>query len=464
MRVSVARCLSLGFFAASLCSAAQIPSHPREIGKSSTNEMVSQVPPTPEQVDRMVAREKEEAKTVAQYKPIIETYIQEMRFDKTLGAVPKADYYFLGQADSRSRLKVRSLLYSEKKGNWMWTYDPAGFLQMAFPDRAEFDKVHYRFDYIRQEFLGDVRCYVFDVQPTRKTRRARFVGLIWVEDQDMTIVRFKGIYEPEVHISKSLQEEYYLHFDSWRTNVQPGLWLPTYVYIQEMHPPTLFGDPSFKAQTYFWGYRSSPVSREAELSRVLVESATRIKEEAPEHDRSPLESQREWRHEAENNVLELLERFVILAPPGVVDTDLNAIVKDLEISNNLDQQIDLHCRVLLTTNLEIFAVGDTIVISRGLIDVVPDKATMAAMLAYGIADAMFPKPYLDQYAFSDIMRLTATEVLKQLDFENTKDEAAEISRKALELLNKSPYASSLGKRRAFPRATSLTGKAVAAFD
>lgn len=449
MRVSVTRCLSLGFFAASLCSAAQVPSNPQENSKPSPNGAVQQVPPTPEQVDRMLAGEKEEAKIIAQYKPIIETYIQEMRFDKTLGMVPKTDYYFLGQADSRSRLKVHSLLYSEKKGNWMWTYDPAGFLQMAFPDRAEFDKVHYRFDYIRREFLGDVRCYVFDVWPTSKKRQARFVGRIWVEDQDMTIVRFKGIYEPEVHLSKSLQEEYYLHFDSWRTNVKPGLWLPAYVYIQEMHPPALFGNPSFKAQTYFWGYRSSPISREAELSRVLVESPTKIKEEAPEPDRSPLETQREWRHEAENNILELLERIVILAPPGEVEIPLNRIVKNIEISNNLDQQIDLHCRVLLTTNLEIFAVGDTIVLSRGLIDVVPDEAAMAAMLAYGIADAMLAQPYQDQYAFSDIMRLTATEVLKQLDFQNTKDEAAEISRKALELLNKSPYASQLDKAGLF---------------
>lgn len=450
MRVrTVTRCITLGFFAASLCSAGQTPSNPRGIGRSSTNETVPQAPPTPEQVDRMLAREKDEAKTVAQYKPIIETYIQEMRFDKTLGAVPKTDYYFLGQADSRSRLKVHSLLYSEKKGDWMWTYDPAGFLQMAFPDRAEFDKVHYRFDFKRREFLGDVRCYVFDAQPTRKTRRARFVGRIWVEDQDMTIVRFKGIYEPEVHLSKLLQEEYYLHFDSWRTNVKPGLWLPTYVYIQEMHPPTLFGNPSFKARTYFWGYRSSPVSREVELSRVLVESPTKIKEEAPEHDRSPLETLREWRHEAENNVLELLERNVILAPPSEVDKVLNTIVRNLEIGNNLDQQIDLHCRVLLTANLEIFAVGDTIVLSRGLIDVVPDEATMAAMLAYGMADAMLPKPYQDQYAFSDIMRFTATEVLKQLDFGNTKDEAAEISRKAFELLSKSPYSSSLANAGLF---------------
>jgi hypothetical protein len=142
-------------------------------------------------------------------------------------------------------------------------------------------------------------------------------------------------------------------------------------------------------------------------------------------------------------VLDLLEREGLLAPHGDVDKVLDTIVKNLEITNNLDEQIDLHCRVLLTTNLELFSVGNTIVLSRGLIDVVPDEAAMAAMLAHGMADAMLPKPYQDQYAFSDVMRLTATEVLRHLSFQETKTETAENSEKAMELLKKSPYADKL---------------------
>ena len=38
---------------------------------------------------------------------------------------------------------------------------------------------------------------------------------------------------------------------------------------------------------------------------------------------------------------------------------------------------------------------NTIVISHGLIDVVPDEATLAAMLAQEVADAMVPKSYQD---------------------------------------------------------------------
>ena len=401
-------------------------------------------------VERAIAREKATMEAIDEYSPIIETYIQQVRLDKQLGTVPKSDFYFLGQTDFRGHLKVHSLLESEKKSTWMWSYNPAGFLQMIFLDRGEFDAAHYRFTYVRREFLGDVRCIAFDVAPLPKTGRARFVGRIWIEDQDMNIVRFNGRYTPAVHFSfKTFEDEYYLHFDSWRTNVKPGLWLPSYVYSQEVERPYRFSNPSFKAQTYLWGYKLTIAGREAELSRLLVESSSTVKDEEPQHDRSPLEAQREWRHEAESNVIDLLERNGLIAPQGEVDKVLNTIIKNIEITNNVDEQIDLHCRLLLTGNLEIFSVGNTIVLSRGLIDVVPDEATMAAMLAHGIADAMLPKPYQDQYAFADIMRLTAKEVLRHLSFQEERNEAVENSAKALELLKKSPYAAKLDKAGLF---------------
>jgi hypothetical protein len=395
-------------------------------------------------IERLIAREKVEMEAFDHYSPIVETYIQQVRPDKTLGFVPKSDFYLLGQADFRGRLKVHSMTDDDKKSTLLWSFEPAGFLQMIFIDRGNFDRIHYRFKYSGREFLGEVRCYVFDVSAAPKERSARFVGRIWVEDQDMTVVRINGRYSPAVHFSlKTFEDEYYLHFDSWRTNVKSGLWLPSYIYSQEVDRPLHFSNPSYKSQTHVWGYRLKASGREEELNTLLIESSTAIKEEAPQHDRTPLEAQREWRHEAENNVLDLLERNGLLAPRGEVDKLLNTVVNNLEVTNNLDQQIDVRCRVLLTSNLEMFSVGNTIVVSRGLIDVVPDEETLAALLAHGLADAMLPKPYQDQYAFSDVMRLTATDVLKRLSFHEDKAEAAENSTKAIELLKKSPYASKL---------------------
>jgi hypothetical protein len=95
----------------------------------------------------------------------------------------------------------------------------------------EFDKAHYKLNYVRKEFLGEVRCFVFDVAPAEKVRGARFVGRLWVEDQDFNIVHINGVYTPAVRFSlRSFEDEYYLHFDSWRGNVKPGLWLPFFIY------------------------------------------------------------------------------------------------------------------------------------------------------------------------------------------------------------------------------------------
>jgi hypothetical protein len=401
-------------------------------------------------IDRVIKREHDEVAAFDLYSPIIETYIQELKFKQAFGTVPKSDYYFLGQADFRGRLKVRTMTDNGKKRSFLWSFEPAGFLQMIFVDRGEFDKLHYRFKYSGREFLGEVRCLVFDVSPAPKVRGPRFVGRIWVEDQDFTVVRINGRYTPTIHFSlKTFEDEYYLHFDSWRTNVKSGLWLPSYVYSQEINPATRFGNPSYKSSTHLWGYKLKQGSREEELSRLLVESANPVKDESSQHDRSPLEAQREWRHEAENNVLDLLERDGLLAPRGEVDKLLNTVVNNIEVTNNFDEQIDLRCRVLLTSSLEMFSVGNTIVVSRGLIDVVPNEETLAALLAHGMADAILPKPNQDQYAFSDILRLTPTEVLKRLSFEEGKVEAAENSEKAMELLKKSPYASKLGSAGLF---------------
>ena len=72
---------------------------------------------------------------------------------------------------------------------------------MIFADRNDFDRQHYDFHYARREFLGDVRCLVFDLTPKKDAGRGRFLGRIWVEDQDFNIVRLNGTYVRPSHNS-----------------------------------------------------------------------------------------------------------------------------------------------------------------------------------------------------------------------------------------------------------------------
>src|SRR2546426_9672899 len=154
-------------------------------------------------VDRISSRETALVSSLRQYSPLVETYIQNLRPDDQLGSVPAGDNYFLGRADLSTGVELKSL--TEKAGashkmlgglkGW-FTFSlqflPRGFLQMIYIDTNGFDRQHYKFDYVRREFLGEVRCLVFDVTPLPKSGKGRFLGRIWVEDQDFNVVRFNG--------------------------------------------------------------------------------------------------------------------------------------------------------------------------------------------------------------------------------------------------------------------------------
>src|SRR6202035_3626950 len=192
---------------------------------------------------------------------------------------------------------------------------PRGFLQMIYLDLNGFDRQHYKIEYVRREFLGEVRCLVFDVDPLPKSGKGRFVGRIWVEDQDFHIVRFNGAY------GGGSRTAYYFHFDSWRVNSGPNLWLPAFIYSEESDLNYAVAKRlSFKAQTRLCGYNQSASAQEQELSKILIESQTPIKDQSSTpNDCTPVMAQRTWDRQAEDNVVGGLERLRMLAPQGEVD-------------------------------------------------------------------------------------------------------------------------------------------------
>jgi hypothetical protein len=404
-------------------------------------------------IDRVIAREHDEVATIRRFSPLIETYIQEMKADKEMGAIPVKDHYFLGQADLSKGIVDHSMLTPRRgkldafnplthmSGLFTSSYVPEGFLQMIYIDTSGFDRQHYQFEYVRREFLGEVRCVVFDVTPLPKSGKGRFKGRIWAEDQNYTIVRFNGVYTPIAGING-----FNLHFDSWRLNVQPGLWLPAYIYSQESDlKDFLGGDIRFKSQTRLWGYNLKNVGRQEEFTEMTIESPNFQDETAVKQtDKSPIEAEREWQHAAEINVLDRLQRTGLLAPPGNVDKVLETVVNNLEVTNNLDVEPEVHCRVLLTGTLEMFSIGHTIVLSRGLLDVLPDEASLATMLAQELADIIVTKPSTDQWGFNDTTNVTTTEALSHFSFKDSPAQVQMANEKALQLLKNSPYKDKLG--------------------
>jgi hypothetical protein len=182
---------------------------------------------------------------------------------------------------------------------------------------------------------------------------------------------------------------------------------------------------------------------------MTIESPTIQDQAAQSQDRSPIEAQREWQHVAEINVLDRLQRIGLLAPPGEVDKVLETVVNNLEVTNNLDVQPEVHCRVLLTGTLEMFSIGHTIVLSRGLLDVLPDEASLATMLAQELADIIVTKPSTDQWGFNDTTNVTTTEALAHFSFKDSPAQIQMANDKALELLKNSPYKDKLASAGLF---------------
>jgi len=95
----------------------------------------------------------------------VETYIQNLKPDKDLGQVPAGDKYFLGRANFAKGVSLVPLTETSNKGkrafasignffSFAMQFLPDGFLADGRHRHQWFDRQHYKFDYVRREFLG----------------------------------------------------------------------------------------------------------------------------------------------------------------------------------------------------------------------------------------------------------------------------------------------------------------------
>jgi hypothetical protein len=412
-------------------------------------------------LDDIVERERELARTLEEYEPLVETYMQTVVPDVEVGLVPIADRYYLGRfsleeaVDAKPKRKRRKAskgqLLNLKNDFYSASFKADGFAQVMLLDPQSFDREHYDFFFIRREFLGEVRTLVFEVSPKRNAS-GRFTGRIWVEDRDHHIVRYNGLYTSILGTS--------FRFDSWRLNMTEGLWLPAYVYTEKSEIPTKKKRKAKNAkqeakhisQTRIWAYQVNGKTEREEFTKVLVDAPlTRDESDAPGQI-SPVESMRAWEREAEENVLRRLERSGLLAPAGEVDKVLETVVTNIEVTNELAIEPPVRCRVLMTTPLESFTVGHTIVLSRGLIDVLPDEASLAMVLAHEMGHVLNGHRLDTTYAFSDQMLMGDREAMEAFVFERRPEEERQADERAIELLENSPYKDKLASAGLFLKA------------
>ncbi len=90
----------------------------------------------------------------------------------------------------------------------------------------------YDFKYVGKEKIDELSLYVFDVSPKvmpdpKKTKERFFMGRVWVDDQDLQIVKTKGKGVPETKKNK------FPIVETYREQIDGRYWFPTYSYADE---------------------------------------------------------------------------------------------------------------------------------------------------------------------------------------------------------------------------------------
>jgi hypothetical protein len=91
------------------------------------------------------------------------------------------------------------------------------------------DVPKYQIDYVGTEKIDELNTLVFAVKPKAIRKGERYLeGRIWVDDQDLQIVKVKGQSVPEVG------EQKFPHFETYRENIDGRFWFPTYTYADDV--------------------------------------------------------------------------------------------------------------------------------------------------------------------------------------------------------------------------------------
>jgi hypothetical protein len=408
-------------------------------------------------IDRVIAGEQRYVENLKKYSPRVETYLQYDNADAQLGDTVTKDAYFLGRMKFEG--KPQEISFTPVAGSdFSWLHHGLRafktpftsrlmvdqFMTASMVDARTFDTQHYSFEPVGWEYLGDVRCLAIDVHPQGRGVEGAFEGRIWVEDHNYAIVRLNGVRVNPRRL------RFYTHFDSWRENLQPHEWLPVYIYSEETDSGSRL---RYRANTRLWGYDLSAPRQQEAWTKILVDAPAPVRDTSDAaSDLSPVDGKRQMELEAEQNVLWRLEKAGLVAPAGPVDKIAETVLNNLVVTNNLTSLPALHCRVMLTSTLESFPLRYTIVLSRGLLDVLPDEPSLAMILAHELAHVVLGHKLDTMYAFNDRLILRDEDLLERLDFAREPKEEEAADARAVEFLKNSPYKDKLGNAGLFLRA------------
>ena len=158
---------------------------------------------------------------------------------------------------------------------------------------------------------------------------------------------------------------------------------------------------------------------------------------ADSQDVGPLQASRMWITQAENNVIDRLVEAGLVAPldqGGYENKVLDQIVINLVVPNNLAFTDQIHTRVMLTDTVEATTVGNTILLSKGLIDSLPSEEAIASVIAMELAHIAMGHHIDTRYAFNDRLLFPDTATFQRINMNHSDVDNDTASKKAMEYL------------------------------
>ena len=167
-----------------------------------------------------------------------------------------------------------------------------------------------------------------------------------------------------------------------------------------------------------------------------------VDESSQAADVSPLQAQREWIQQAEDNVVDRLYTAGLIDAPSEFDKILEALANNILAYNNVPVTRPIKVRTLLTEPLESLAVGNTVLLSKSLIDTtaVPtqdgaqQQGNLNALLAFQVAHVILGHHIDTKYAFSDRLMFPSESAFERVPMHHTDRDNDEAAKKAVELL------------------------------
>ena len=338
--------------------------------------------------------------------------------------------------DSYSWGRVVTTPDSEKERRKTVDPLPSHVEELLSPD-LQFDARHYVLRFIRNDSVNGTPVSIYETHS--RGDYDGFEGQVALDRQGF-VWRYIG----SRRAVDSLLSKWSGHwrkrrfvYSGWRARLRGGSLYTTDVFIQEI--PALNSPPQFsrRGRMRLWNFGKT----RAEQARAELEVVEGNEGPREHTGRSAEENERQWMRDVEDYVLDVLTRDGYLAPEGTFETSCAQVISNLLAVARFQEPLDppVRCRVLLSSRLDLRLLGHTILISIGCLDTAGDEATVATILAHGLAEmATKPVPITAKVAF---VKRPALQLLAALETKPSDEEA--VDKAALALLSKSLYRSKL---------------------